>query len=273
MNSNLEKLAKAIGLNPSLLNDIEDESFDIEKVAGEFNKVKKSLIEKELKEEFKDQLKTEYGKTMIKVMGDLNKKFNLDYTNDEIKNTSYDEFLEKAHEVLQDNNSDSKSKYKEKYDEVANKLANVKQEYSTTIENIKNEYENKLSEEQSKTYKYINDSEFESAWSQLNIADIPKEHINFIKNGIKNEVFSNYKVNDNKEITDLEGNPAINFAKNGQYNSLLEPIKHLADQNKILKVSGGGNDREDKRFRKEDDESSNQATSLRERARAQGAQV
>lgn len=244
LNERAIKLCKEIGLNPDHLTAAlsDEETIDVDQFVQEFKTANRSVVSSELKNDFDKKLKTNYGTTLIKVMNDSNKAFNLGYTNEQIKEIAYDDFVkessEKINAMVKAAESTSDEELKAKYNALVEQVDTVTSDYETKLSAILSEKDIEISQERQKVSQYINRNEYNKVFSKIPLGVIP-EHIPMWEDRIMTEVNELYNVNEGGIITDKEGNAAINFAKNGQYSKLEEPVKFLVAKYKIGKVSGG----------------------------------
>lgn len=207
------------------------EGFVVEDAAKAYNDIKLSLNKKALEAEFDKNSKTNYGKTLIKVMRDLNTTLDLGFTSDEIKEIDYKDFLnEKLKGTIDakiaESSTNGDDELKQRYDSVVDKLQKQSEAHNAKITEITSTYESKLTESGTEISKYIQDNEYEMAWNRAKVG-VSEEHRPVYKKFFKDKIFENYRTAKGGALTDLKGERAMNFSEDGVFETIDQPLEAL----------------------------------------------
>lgn len=244
---NFLKLAAMIGLNPNHVETLatkEADEIDFESISNDFNTTKKTVIKRELEDDFKKRLGVEYGKSVIKFMKDVNKNLDLGFSSTDLEKKKLEDFMAESKTIISERSTQSNegedSEYKTKYNDMVKKFDELKESYDTKIDNLTKTHSKEVEKLTTEKQSYIIDREFNEVFKDIEFG-ISKAHLDVWKKQIKSDILEKYKVLENGGITGLDDESAVNFTEDASYTHLSQPVKYLVDKYELGKKSGGRN--------------------------------
>lgn len=225
---------KGIGANPDTIKKLlseEESDIDVQKLINDHKNVTKAIYKGDFEKEFKETLNVEYGKTLIKVMRDLNKTFELGLTSEQIKDTNYEDFIEKSKELIFSKNEGGS-------DEANKKIVDLQNKYDSSINKLKQEYEEKLFSTEANLKKYVSKTEFLSRWNNKTLG-VPDPQRDFYKEAFYKELSDSFEIQEGNKILNKDGTKVMNPDNNGFWETIDDYIDHKINVLGIGKRSGG----------------------------------
>jgi hypothetical protein len=228
-----------LGIEDDLIDNVLSEEGDME-LDSVLSKIKENAF-RDVFSQKKGELEKQFGDKhvqgfQLKVAKDLNKKFGLGYTNSQLQEFSYDDFLnvvnDKVNDKLKNATTEEKQGLIEQVNTYKMQIAELEDSYTSKYQKLLEEKENEV-----RTFKVnsILNSRFQKiAWDDVEKSDM---YIDFMTR----QILSNYQVLEDGTVQALDGTVATHpYKKNRSISNVDELISAFVEEKGMQRKNNAG---------------------------------
>lgn len=252
MNELLKKFLESIGVPADVIEalaaDEQPDGFDIQQAVEGYRTNQEAVYSKRSSKSIEDKIKEAKLVEQKLMAGKLAKEFGLiteDFSRRKAEDMEMDAFLKYAKAEIQKRIDGAGTEGTEDLRNKINTYQSKVQELTTQLEGLESKYEEDLAAERNKAAAEIRSFKVNDLFNRRFAGvewGIDEALRDIVQDRIRQEITSRYHVDESDGmIFDRDGkSKAVNYAENGTYVSVDEPIKFLLEKYNAVKKSNGG---------------------------------